>query len=84
MKTLPVAPTPASGLRRCCRALAQGVLALGLTAWGAVDACPLDPLLQLPLEHLLALRIGAQRAAHRSGPPPTGALPTPGGASHAA
>lgn len=74
-----VARTQGSTSRPCRRALANGMLALGLTASGMADACTLDALLRLPLERLLELRIGAQRLSHGAGPEPTHGLPNHGG-----
>ena len=53
------------------RAVAHGVLALGLTVSGVVDACTLDALLRIPLERLLELRIDAQQLPRGPGVEPT-------------
>ncbi|MBI3156544.1 MAG: hypothetical protein HYZ20_14190 [Burkholderiales bacterium] len=49
--------------RRPARAAAQLLLALALMAGGPAPAMTLQALLQLPLERLLQLEIGARRVA---------------------
>lgn len=43
-------------------------LTLGPAAAGVADACTLDALLRLPLEHLLELRVGTPRLLQDTGP----------------
>ncbi len=78
-----MARTPTRPVRPWRRALAHGVLAMGLSVAGVADACTLDALLRLPLERLLELKIGAQQCSLGIGPQPNSGLPIHGG-THAA